>query len=216
MVNEIHFLREKLDQQFTGVFEENLIDEIVKTGYLKHIDAGDLLVDIGDEMTHIPLIIKGLVKVIREDQNEEELLLYYLEKGDSCAISYVNCIHHSQSMFRAIADIDTECIMVPVNKIEEWLIKYETWRVFIIDSYHNRLLELVDTIESLAFLKLDERLYKYLKEQVNVTHNKILTITHHEIAQDLHTSRVVISRILKILENKGQIKLGRNRIKVKA
>ena len=76
--------------------------------------------------------------------------------------------------------------------------------------------KLVDTIESLAFLKLDERLYKYLKEQVNVTHNKILTITHHEIAQDLHTSRVVISRILKILENKGQIKLGRNRIKVKA
>ena len=155
-----------------------------------------------------------MVKVLREDQHEDEILLYYLEERDTCAISFVNCINQSKSVFRASVEEDTECILFPVAKIEDWIVKFKSWRTFIIDSYHNRLLELGDNIRSLAFLKLDDRLYKYLTKQVDLKHSGKLSITHQEIANDLHTSRVVVSRLLKALEHEGKIKLGRNKIDV--
>jgi len=207
-------IRKKLKNYFSKIFEKNLLNEIIETGIYKTYSKGEMLVDIGDEMTHIPLITKGLVKITREDKHEEEILLYFLEKGDTCAISFVNCIHLSKSMFRGVIESDTECVMIPVNKIEDWLINYRSWREFIIDSYHNRLVEMVEAIRSLAFFKLDDRLHKYLKEHVKLLHNKKLNITHQEIADDMHTSRVVISRLLKILEKKGKIKLGRKNILV--
>ena len=214
MVKEKSLLRKKLNNCFSKIFEEGLLNEIVEVGIFKTYRKGEMLIDIGDEMTYIPLITKGLVKINREDQHEEEILLYFLEPGDTCAISFVNCIHKSQSIFRAVIESDTECIMVPVNKIEDWLINYSSWRAFIINSYHNRLVEMVEVVKSLAFLKLDDRLYNYLAEHVKLMHNKKLVITHQEIAEDLHTSRVVISRLLKILEKKGKIKLGRKKMKI--
>jgi len=214
MEKDTNLIRKTLNNYFSNIFENDLFDEIIQLGTYHRCPKGDILLDIGDEMTHIPLITKGLVKITREDQNEDELLLYFLEPGDTCAISFINCINRSQSIFRGMAEAETECILIPVNKIEDWLIKYKTWRVFIIDSYHNRLVEMVEAIRSLAFLKLDDRLYKYLADHVKVMHTKNLDITHQEIADDLHTSRVVISRLLKILEKKGKIKLGRKRIKI--
>jgi len=216
MENDIKLMREKLNYSFNKVFEQSLIDEIVEIASLKNFESGDILIDIGDEMTHIPLILKGVVKIMREDRNEDEILLYFLEKGDTCAISFVNCINRSQSMFRGIVENDVECIMLPVEKIEDWIVSYKTWRHFIIESYHNRLIEMVEAIDSLAFLKLDDRLYKYLSDKMRMIHSGDLTITHQEIADDLNTSRVVISRLLKALERKGKIKLGRNRIKMTA
>ena len=212
MENDIKLMREKLNNSFTKVFEKGLLDEIIMIANYRKFESGDILIDIGDKMTHIPLIINGVVKIIREDKNEDEILLYFLEKGDTCAISFVNCINQSQSMFRGIVEKDVECIMLPVHKIEDWIIKYKTWRHFIIDSYHNRLIEMVEAIDSLAFLKLDNRLYKYLSDKMRIVHSGDLTITHQEIADDLNTSRVVISRLLKALERKGKIKLGRNKI----
>ena len=214
MEKDKKLIKKKLNTYFSKIFEKKLLDEIVQVGIYKNYLKGEMLIDIGDEMTHIPLITKGLVKVSREDPNDEEILLYFLEKGDTCAISFVNCINLSQSMFRGIVESDTECILIPVNKIEEWLINYRTWREFIIDSYHNRLVEMVEVIKSIAFLKLYDRLYNYLVEHVQLMDNKKLKITHQEIAKDLHTSRVVVSRLLKILEKKGKIKLGRKNIKV--
>ena len=152
------------------------------------------------------------MKIIREDDNGDEIALYFLEKGDTCAISFVNCIHKTKSMFRGITEKETESIFIPVNKIDNWLVKYESWRHFIIDSYHMRLIEMVQSIDSLAFMKLDDRLLKYLTDKVKIMNNNILKITHQEIADDLNTSRVVVSRLLKILENEGKIKIKRNRI----
>ena len=209
---DVQFIKDHLTEHFNSVFEKNLINEIAEYGVYKTYKKGEMLIDIGDEMTHIPLILNGLIKVLREDQHEDEILLYFLEEGDTCAISFVNCINQSKSMFRASVEEDTACILFPVNKIEEWITKYNSWRVFIIDSYHNRLLELGDAIRSLAFLKLDDRVYKYLSKQVDLKHSEKLSITHQEIANDLHTSRVVISRLLKTLEQEGKIKLGRNKI----
>ncbi len=203
-----------LKNYFSNIFEKKLLDEIVDVGIYKTYPKGEMLIDIGDELTHIPLITKGIIKVSREDPKGEEILLYFLEKGDTCAISFVNCINLSKSMFRGVIESDTECVLIPVNKIEEWMVNYRSWREFIIDSYHNRLVEMVEAIKSLAFLKLDDRLYNYLADHVKLMHNKKLAITHQEIAEDLHTSRVVISRLLKILERKGKIKLGRKNILV--
>lgn len=212
MINDRDFLREKLNDHFTTIFEEELINEIVNVGIYNTIDSGDIMIDIGDKMTHIPLILHGAVKIIREDENGDEIALYYLEKGDTCAISFVNCIHKTASIFRGVSERKTEGIFIPVEKIDDWLKKYESWRHFIIDSYHLRLLEMVESIDSLAFLKLDDRLLKYLVDKVKIMKSNNLIITHQEIANDIHTSRVVVSRLLKILENEGKIKIRRNRI----
>ena len=214
MKNDKSLIRKQLRNSFKKNFEKKLLKEIVEIGIYKKFTKGEILIDIDDQMTHIPLIIDGIVKVIREDQHSDEILLYFLEQGDTCAISFINCINRSKSMFRAEVEKDTKCIMIPVNKIEDWIIKYPTWRHFIIDSYHNRLTEMVDTIDSLAFLRLDDRLYKYLSDKMKIMHNKNLTITHQQIADDLNTSRVVVSRLLKALEKVGKIELGRNKIKI--
>ena len=211
---KIAFLKEQLHLHFDDVFEKSLINQIAKNGIYATYEKKEILIDIGAETTHIPLIINGLVKISRDDSHEHEILLYYLEEGDTCAISFINCIHRSKSMFRATAEENIECIMIPVNIIEDWMVKYKTWRVFIIDSYHNRLEEMLSVIKELAFFKLESRLYKYLTNQVKLKHTNDLFITHQEIANDLNTSRVVISRILKILEQEGKIKLDRRQIHV--
>ncbi len=212
MTTDKEILREKLSDYYELIFEKELIDEIVNVGMLRTIRSGEILIDIGDKMTHVPLILDGAVKIIREDKNGEEIALYFLERGDTCAISFVNCINKSKSMFRGIAEKDTDGIFIPVNKIDDWLQKYKSWREFVIDSYHMRLIEMVEAIDSLAFMRLDDRLHKYLTDKVKIMKENILIITHQEIADDINTSRVVVSRLLKVLENEGKIKIRRNRI----
>ena len=212
MTTDKDVLKEKLADYYSGIFEKELIDEIIETGIYRTVTSGDVLVDIGDTMTHIPLILNGVIKIIREDKNGDELVLYFLEKGDTCAISFINCINRSKSMFRGVAEKDTESIFIPVNRVDEWLKKYESWRHFIIDSYHVRLIEMVESIDSLAFMKLDDRMYKYLLDKVKIMKDNTLIITHQEIADDINTSRVVVSRLLKNLETEGKIKIRRNRI----
>lgn len=212
MTTDKEIIREKLKDYYSLIFEKELIDEIVSTGIHRTINQNELLLDIGDKMTHIPLILGGAVKIIREDKNGEEIALYFLEKGDTCAISFINCINRTKSMFRGVTEKETEGIFVPVDRVEEWLVKYKSWRHYIIDSYHMRLIEMVESIDSLAFMKLDDRLHKYLVDKVKIMNNNTLIITHQEIANDIHTSRVVVSRLLKILETEGKIKIRRNRI----
>ncbi|MFA5297041.1 MAG: Crp/Fnr family transcriptional regulator [Lutibacter sp.] len=208
-------LRTKLNDYYSEIFEKKLIDEIVDCGIFRSLASGETLVEIGDKMTHVPLILNGAMKIIREDKNGDEIALYFLERGDTCAISFVNCINNTKSMFRGIAEKETEGIFVPVSKIDPWLVKYKSWRRFIIDSYHERLIEMVEAIDSLAFTRLDDRLYKYLIDKVKIMQDNTLIITHQEIAADINTSRVVVSRLLKILENEGKVIIHRNRIIIK-
>ena len=124
------------------------------------------------------------------------------------------CVGNTKSEIRAVAETDTKLIMLPVEKMAEWMHKYKSWQAFILQSYHSRMMEMLEAIDTIAFLKMDERLLKYLRDKAMVSHDDVLQVTHQEIAQDLHTSRVVVSRLLKTLENSGKIKLFRNRIKV--
>ena len=207
-------LREKLNDYYSNVFEEELIDEIIRVGHFDKIKEGELLIDIGHDMTHIPLILDGVVKISRQEKKGEEIALYFLERGDTCAISFVNCINRKQSIFKGVVEKDIEAIFIPVQYIDDWLAQYKSWRHFIIDSYHFRLIEMVESIDSLAFMKMSERLLKYLTDKVKITNDVDLDITHQEIANDLNSSRVVITRIIKQLHDEGKIFSTRNKIKV--
>lgn len=203
-----------LQKSYGGLFEKALIEEINQVGTLREIPEGFMLIDFGQYIRSMPLLLSGAVKVFREDPEGNELLLYFLEGGDTCAMTLNCCLGQTKSEIRAVAEMETKLIMVPVQKMEEWTGKYRSWRNFVFESYHNRLMEMLESIDSIAFLRMDERLLKYLKDKVAVNHNSILHTTHKEIAYDLHTSRVVISRLLKALENNGAIKLHRNNIEV--
>lgn len=207
MINE-------LKTSYGHIFETALLDEIVQVGTYKEIPEGFKMMDIGEYVKSMPLLISGVIKVLREDNDGDELLLYYLEKGETCSMTMSCCLGQKKSEIRAIAETDAQLIMIPVDKMEEWTAKYKSWRNFVFESYHNRINELLTTLDSIAFYQMDERLLKYLKEKVRVNDSNIIKNTHQEIAYDLHTSRVVISRLLKKLEQLGKIELNRNFIKI--
>lgn len=207
MINELR-------ESYGHIFEEDLLQEINQVGVFKEVPAGLILIDIGSYVRSIPLLISGAIKILREDENGDELLLYFLERGDTCAVTLSCCMGQTKSDIRAVAELDTKLIMIPIQKMEEWIGNYKSWRNFAFLSYHNRLQEMLEAIDSIAFLNLDERLIKYLHDKVKITKKSSIQITHQEIAFELHTSRVVISRLLKKLENEQKIELHRNSIKV--
>ncbi len=203
-----------LKENFDPLFENSLLEEINEVGSLREVKEGEKLIEIGDYVRSMPLLISGAIKILREDNEGDELLLYFLERGDTCAMTLTCCLGQTKSEIRAIAEIDTTLIMVPVEKMEEWTGKYKTWRNFVFQSYHERLTEMLETIDSIAFLKMDERLVKYLQNKQNLTNDSMIKSTHQDIAYDLNTSRVVISRLLKKMEQLGKIELGRNYLKI--
>ena len=204
----------ELTEQYGYLFEDELIQEINEIGIYKEISQGTNLIEIGNYIKSMPLLIEGAIKILREDEKGDELVLYFIEQGDTCAMTLSCCIGRAKSEIRAVAETDTKLIMIPVEKMESWLGKYKTWQQFILQSYHNRMTELLEAIDTIAFLKMDERLFKYLKDKAMVNHNDVINVTHQDIANDLHTSRVVISRLLKKLEIMGKITLNRNSIKI--
>lgn len=207
-------MRTELEEAYGFLFEKELIEEIVESGTIKIVSAGDKIIEIGDYVTGMPLLLKGAIKILREDNDGDELLLYFIERGDTCAMTLSCCLGQTKSEIRAVAESDTTFIMIPISKMEEWTVKYKTWRNFVFESYHTRLSEMLDTIDTIAFLNMDERLMKYLQDKVKVNGNENIHSTHQEIAYDLHTSRVVVSRLLKKLENEEKISLKRNHITV--
>jgi len=203
-----------LKENFTNIFEDALIEEINDVGTLKKVKEGEKLIEIGDYVRSMPLLISGAIKILREDDDGDELLLYFLERGDTCAMTLTCCLGQTKSEIRAIAELDTTLIMIPIQKMEEWTGKYKSWRNFVFQSYHERLTEMLETIDSIAFYNMDERLVKYLQNKQKVTNDSLINSTHQEIAYELHTSRVVVSRLLKKLESMGKIELYRNSIKI--
>ncbi|MBA4745562.1 MAG: Crp/Fnr family transcriptional regulator [Muricauda sp.] len=207
-------MKEELLATFNSHFEQPLIDEILEVGTLKEVPAGETIMDIGQYIRSIPLLLSGAIKVLREDDEGDELLLYYLEQGETCSVTMACCMGQTKSEIRAITETETKMIMVPVQKMEEWMGKYKGWRNYVFESYHNRLNELLQTVDSIAFKNLDQRLVDYLQKKVEVTNDNRIRNTHQEIAYDLHTSRVVVSRLLKKLEKMKKLVLHRSYIQI--
>ncbi|MBP92830.1 MAG: Crp/Fnr family transcriptional regulator [Flavobacteriaceae bacterium] len=206
---------EELANNYSHFFERDLLEEINQVGVLKEVKEGDVLIEIGSYVKSMPLLLTGAIKILRQDDDGDELLLYFLEKGDTCAMTLTCCLGRTKSEIRAMAETDAKLIMIPIEKMEEWSAKYKSWRNFVFESYHSRLNEMLETIDSIAFLKMDARLLKYLNEKARVSEDHIIYSTHQDIAYELHTSRVVVSRLLKKLENMGKVELHRNYIILK-
>lgn len=199
---------------FDSTFEPALIKEMQQFGELKYFKEGDIIMDYGKYIRMMPIIIKGTVKVYRKDENGKELLLYYLSSNESCSMAYSCCVEAKKSEVKAIAEDDVELIAIPHIKLDEWLCKYPSWKNYIMRSFNERFLELLRSIESIAFHKLDERLIGYLREKQRLSGSSVVKASHYLIADELATSRVVVSRLLKQLENDGKILLYRNEIKL--
>jgi len=203
-------LKQLLEQEYALTFEPELIEAIYRSGKLKTIAAQTTLMEIGQEISMIPLIISGSIKIFTEDEKGEELFLYYLEHGDTCAMTLKCCTGKKKSNINAVSDEETNIIFIPAEKMDEWMVKFVGWRNFVLDSHHTRMNELLEAVDSLAFMNMEERLMKYLHDKVLVSSNPTIHITHAEIAKDLHSSRVVISRLMKKLEKNGNIVQRRN------
>lgn len=207
-------MKELLQEKFKNIFEKELLAELQAIGKPVNVKAGDIIMDTGQYIKSIPLLLSGSIKIIRQDDTDGEILLYYVGSNETCAMSLTCCMAHQKSRIRAIAEEDTEMITVPVEKMDEWMIKYESWKNFVMQTYNARFDELLRTIDSIAFQKVDERLENYLKSKGELTESKLLVVSHQQIAEELNSSREVISRLLKHLEKNGKIKLGRNKIEL--
>jgi CRP/FNR family transcriptional regulator len=207
-------MTDQVKRNYGHIFEEKLIQEINEVGIIKSIEAGGELIRPGQYIKAMPLLLDGVIKVMREDKDGFELMLYFLEKGETCAMTLSCCTGSAISEIKAVAETDSDLLMIPIEKMEEWLGKYKSWRNFIFNSYHERLMEVLETIDNIAFKKMDERLLDYLRNKSKYYVDSEIKITHQDIAYDLHTSRVVISRLLKQLEKINKIKLNRNSIKL--
>ena len=203
---------DKINTHYGYVFENELIEEINYVANLRKLNEGDAIISYGDTIKYMPLLIKGSIKVFREDEKGNEVLLYYLEKGDTCAMSLSCCLGNKKSEIQAVVEEESEVLLIPINYMNEWICKYETWKSFVFNSYNSRLEELLKVIDSLAFMKMDERLFKHLHDKCMITGSFELSINHRELALELNSSREVISRLLKKMEIDGKIVLKRNLI----
>ncbi|MCF8269697.1 MAG: Crp/Fnr family transcriptional regulator [Crocinitomicaceae bacterium] len=197
------------------ILEEGLIEEMSKIAKIRETVQDEIIIHVGDELKMIPIVVYGSIKVSRENPDGDELLLYYIEGGDTCAMTLQCCVRKTDSQIKATSMEPSLLLMFPSEYMQLWMDKYRSWREYILQSYHTRMLELMETIDEIAFMRLDERLIKYLTDQAKLLGNLELHHTHQQIADDLHSSRVVISRLLKQLENKGAIQIRRNRIILK-
>lgn len=199
---------------YGGIFEEDLIKEILQVSRRVEFEEGDVLIDYNQYIKSMPLLLAGAIKVMREDYDSGELLLYYLERGDTCAMTMTCCLGEKQSEIRAIGEVPGVILMIPVQKISEWIAKYKSWMAFVFDSYNRRFNELLNAVDTIAFMDMNDRLLNYLFEKSKIENSTIVNKTHQEIAKELNTSRVVISRLLKGLEKEGRIQLNRNSIEI--
>lgn len=204
--------QQRINNLFAGILQPELLAEIEAKAVLHAYDADEYILHVGGNMDFIPIILDGSIKVVRENNEGEELLLYYIEGGDTCAMTLQCCMRKTKSEVKALAIEPSMVLMIPIEFMEIWMEKHASWRAFILQSYHSRMMELLESIDAMAFMKLDERLLKYLTDQAKITGSLELALTHQQIAEDLNSSRVVISRLLKQLEVKGGIQLFRNKI----
>lgn len=203
-----------ISEKFRHTFEPELLREIEQKGKIVSVKEGDVILDIGQTVRLIPLLVKGILKITRVDDAGKELLLYYVHANESCAMTFTCCMQQYPSEIKATAETDVEYISIPIEVMDEWLAKFPTWKSFVMRTIRNRFNELLQAIDQLAFQKLDERLVHYLKEKSKATGSTLINLSHEEIAAEMASSREVISRLLKKLENDKKVLLYRNQIKL--
>lgn len=204
----------EIEQFLQPLFEPELFDQILKVGRLQEVKEGQIVISPGQPIVFMPIVLEGTLKVSMVEENGKELLMYYLSSTDSCAMTFTCCMQQQKSHILAQAEEDSKLWLIPVEHMEEWMKQYSSWRNFVMSTMQSRFYEVLRALDMVAFNSLDIRLLNYLKERSKTTGKTVLTISHEKIANDLASSRVVISRMLKKLENQGRVLLYRNQIKL--
>lgn len=203
-----------LPAHFKEIFEPDLLSEMAGKTERKVIKAGASILGAGQIVRAMPIVLSGSLSISRTDEEGREILMYYINPGESCAMTFTCCMEHFPSEIKAVAEDDTELLLVPVQLMDQWLVKYPTWKSFVMKTIRDRFNDLLKTIDQVAFQKLDERLIIYLKQKSKATGSTLINLSHEQIATELATSRVVISRLLKRLENDKKVLLYRNQVKL--
>ena len=201
-------------EKFKVIFEPKLLEEFEQKATVVEVKEGEVILDYGQIVPNMPIIVSGTVKVSRRDEEGKEILLYYVNAQESCAMTFTCCMEQFPSEIKAVAEEDVVMMTLPISVMDEWLRKYSSWKSFVMGTIRNRFNELLNTIDQVAFQKLDERLKHYLQQKSKHTGSRLLNLSHEEVARDLATSRVVISRLLKKMENDDLLLLYRNQIKL--
>ncbi len=190
--------------------EPELQKEISRVAVHKVFKANEMLIREGQFISNFPIVISGLIRVSRTSDNGNELLLYYLKENDVCAMSLTCCMTRQVSDLNAVAEEETEVLLIPVEMLDSWIGKYPLWKQFVMQTYQNRFRELIDALDAVAFKKLDERLEKFFIDRHRKSGTTNFTGSHQMLALQLNSSREVISRLLKKLEKEGKIRQSRN------
>jgi CRP/FNR family transcriptional regulator len=193
--------------------DAKLVAEIDANSRKKSVHKEDVLISTGDEIVFVPLVMKGCLRIMRQDHDGREVFLYHIYPGQTCAMSLTCCQTGKSSMVKAVAEDDTDVLLIPVRYMEEWF-KYPEWKAFVNNTFNNRFSDLLQVIDLIAFNNMDKQLLHYLQQRAKANQTQALVITHQQIADELHTHREAISRLLRTLEQKGMVKLGRNTIEL--
>lgn len=196
----------------TGFRELAFVKELEQTALVKTFHAGDIIIDYNQYIRWTPIIHTGLIGVYRTDEDSREILLYYIRPGESCIMSFLAGINHDISKIKAVAEEDSELYLFPVEKSNTWLQQFPEWNRYLFKLYQQRFEDLLEVVNSIAFKKMDERLAGHLKKKSELVQSSELSITHSQLADELGTTREVVSRLLKQMEKEGLLKLSRNKI----
>ena len=203
-----------ITNKFSSIFESELLAELEKKSMIMQVKAGEIMLNPGQTIRAVPLVLSGIFKVSRINEEGQELLLYYVKEGESCAMTFTCCMMAHASVIRGSAEEDSELLCIPVDLMDEWMMKYRTWKRYVMTTILNRFTEVLRSIDEVAFKKLDDRLVNYLKEKSKATGSPLINLSHQQIADELGTNRVVISRLLKRLELDKKLLLYRNQIRL--
>ncbi|MFA7687289.1 MAG: Crp/Fnr family transcriptional regulator [Moheibacter sp.] len=203
---------ENLNQITEFQSSPELIEKLYQHSIRKNFDAGNLILNENAHIRSIPIVIRGSLKVIRTEEDGREILLYYIKAGESCVMSFLGGLHNETSKVKAEVEEDAEILFLPVDKVSLFIKEYPEWLDYIFRLYHKRFEELLEMVNAITFKKVDERLLNLLKKKSELTASMTIQITHEQLANELGTARVVVSRLLKQLEEMGRVQLGRNKI----
>ena len=203
---------EEIVKKLFPFFESGLREAISESGTFREFEAQDELIREDQYIRSFPIVISGLIKVCRTDEAGNELLLYYLRPGEVCTVSLICCMERTRSRVKAIAEEDTSTIMIPVELLDSWMTMFQTWKEYVMRSMQMRFDELLNALDSIAFMKMDERLEKFFTDRYHSSGSMIFEGSHQDVALAMNSSREVISRLLKQMEKNGLISLSRGRI----
>jgi CRP/FNR family transcriptional regulator, anaerobic regulatory protein len=193
-------------------FDPLLVDYLLKYGKVTQFAEGDVMMRTGQYFKSTLIILEGTVKLYREGEEGEEFFLYYLEKGNACALSLICATKSEASEIKAKAVTPVKALAIPIEQMDYLMTNFRNWYYFVLDTYRSRYEELLLVIDQVAFKSMDQKLEFYLKRQFKTLNKKTISITHQEIAEDLNSSREVVSRLLKKMESHQLISVSRNEI----